>query len=68
MFQMLTEHPWAVLEQLVTTQAQANAKLWKSVNNALGRQDSRSTWTPHPLVRVQKMTTNNDPEAFLNTL
>lgn len=77
LFQVLAEHQKSVLEQLLSSQAQANAKLLESVTHSLekwappggGTSDSTgaSGQTTTPMMRVQKMTTEDDPKVFLNT-
>lgn len=66
---------WAVMEQLVMMQSQANMKLWEDVAQSLEPRErhergtgSRPRSSTQPAVRIQKMTPADDLEAYLNTL
>lgn len=66
-----------ILEQLVSNQNAANLKLWDAVTRSFenpkgserpfGRGMCRPGRPAAPVVKVQKMMPDDDPEAFLNT-
>lgn len=75
LFQALLKQQKVVVEFVVSTQTQANAKLWEAVIYFLETQVALTPGTPGvggpgqpatPLVRVQKMTTEDDADEFLN--
>lgn len=67
---MLVEHQWTIMEQLVSTQAQANTKpLGTSAAGSQAKAGASTTATGRavqPVVRVQKMIPMDDPKAFMN--
>lgn len=77
LFQVLAEHHKVVLEQLMTSWAQANGNMWEQVTYTLEAQVGTPTPTggcsssnvevAAPYVKVQKMTLEDDPEEYLNT-
>lgn len=71
---LFQHHQKTLVEQLVTTQTGANRQIWEQVAKALeglkgggGSRSTGGTQPVQPVVRVLKMTSAGDPEAFLNT-
>lgn len=69
MLHHLAEQQQSLLDQLVVTQAQISQQLWDQVNQAMRPGTaSASSGEPGrcPAIHIPKMTTDDDPEAFLN--
>lgn len=72
--QVLAEHQMTIMEQVIAIQVQANTRLWEQVTSSLAAKvtDGAKTETlasqgacpMQPVVQVQKITPNDDPEWF----
>lgn len=72
MLQHLADQQQSMLDQLMAAQVQTNQRLWDNVTQAVrsapaGAEEGGGDSTRHPMICIPKMTTEDDPETFLNS-